>query len=385
MRVLLVAGARPNFMKVAPILRALRLAGHEGILVRTGQHYDAQMSDAFFRDLELPEPDFYLGVGSGSHAVQTARVMERFEPVLLETRPDWLVVVGDVNSTLACALVASKLREETGCRIAHVEAGLRSRDWRMPEEVNRVLTDRLSDLLLTPSRDAHPNLIAEGIEEERIAFVGNVMIDTLFQQLPRARELDVAGRLGLERGNYAVATLHRPSNVDDPEALRAVLQALARVAEEMPVVLPIHPRTRKNAEKFGLTAELERLMVLDPLGYREMVSLVDGAAVVLTDSGGLQEETTALGVPCVTLREQTERPITITEGTNRLAPWPLTPEGVLTSFREAVSEGRAEPGQRCPEGWDGRAGERVLEALTCAAHTCRNTIPAGALAAVSKA
>ena len=364
MRALLVAGARPNFMKVAPILRALRLAGHEGILVHTGQHYDAKMSDAFFRDLELPAPDFYLGVGSASHAVQTARVMERFEPVLLETRPDWLVVVGDVNSTLACALVASKLKEETGCRIAHVEAGLRSRDWRMPEEINRVLTDRLSDLLLTPSRDAHPNLIAEGIEEERIVFVGNVMIDTLFQQLPRARELDVPGRLGLRRGHYAVATLHRPSNVDDPEALSAVLRALARVAEEIPVVLPIHPRTRKNAEQFGLVDEVERLIVLDPLGYREMVSLVDGAAVVLTDSGGLQEETTALGVPCVTLREQTERPITITEGTNRLAPWPLTAEGVFTSFREAVSEGRAEPGLRCPEGWDGRAGERVIASLT---------------------
>ncbi len=351
-------------MKVAPILRALAAAGHEGILVHTGQHYDARMSDAFFRDLELPEPDFHLGVGSGSHAVQTARVMESFEPVLLETRPDWLVVVGDVNSTLACALVACKLKEETGTRIAHVEAGLRSRDWRMPEEVNRVLTDRLSDLLLTPSHDARPNLLAEGIAEEGIVFVGNVMIDTLLHQLPLARDLDVPGSMGLGRGGYAVATLHRPSNVDDPEALRAVLEALARVADEIPVILPLHPRTRKNAERFGLTRELERLRVLEPVGYREMVSLVDGAAVVLTDSGGLQEETTVLGVPCVTLREQTERPITITEGTNRLAPWPLTAEGVYRSYKDAVSEGRVAPGERCPDGWDGKAAERIVAALT---------------------
>lgn len=362
-RALVVAGARPNFMKVAPILRALGEAGQEAILVHTGQHYDARMSDAFFKDLGLPEPDFYLGVGSGSHAVQTARIMESFEPVLLETRPDWLVVVGDVNSTLACALVACKLKEETGTRIAHVEAGLRSHDWRMPEEVNRVLTDRLSDLLLTPSHDARPNLLAEGIAEERIVFVGNVMIDTLLHQLPLAQQLDVPGRMGLARGRYAVATLHRPSNVDDPEALRAVLEALARVAEEVPVVLPLHPRTRRNAERFGLTRELERLHVLEPVGYREMVSLVDGAAVVLTDSGGLQEETTVLGVPCVTLREQTERPITITEGTNRLAPWPLTAEGVYKSYREAMSQGRVPPGERCPKGWDGKAAERIVQAL----------------------
>jgi UDP-N-acetylglucosamine 2-epimerase (non-hydrolysing) len=360
MRTLVVAGARPNFMKVAPILRALRERGSPGILVHTGQHYDARMSDTFFRDLDLPDPDYHLGVGSGSHAVQTARVMESFEPVLRESRPDWVVVVGDVNSTLACALVASKLREELGCRIAHVEAGLRSGDWRMPEEVNRVLTDRLSHLLLTPSRDAHPNLAAEGIPEDRVAFVGNVMIDTLFHQLDAARALDLPARLGLPRGGYVVSTLHRPSNVDDPEALRAVLEALAEVAEQMPVVLPLHPRTRNNARSFGLDPHLERIRVLEPLGYREMLSLTDGAAVVLSDSGGLQEETTALGVPCVTLREQTERPVTITEGTNRLAPWPLTREGVLASFRAALADGRAEPGTRCPEGWDGRAGERVV-------------------------
>lgn len=366
MRTLVVAGARPNFMKVAPILRALAVAGHEGILVHTGQHYDARMSDSFFEDLELPAPDFHLGVGSGSHAAQTARVMEAFEPVLLRTRPDWLVVVGDVNSTVACALVAAKLKGETGCRVAHVEAGLRSGDWRMPEEVNRVLTDRLSDLLLTPSHDALPNLRAEGIPEERVRFVGNVMIDTLVHQLPRARESDLAARLGVKRDGFVLATLHRPSNVDDPAALRAVLTALAAVREEMPVVLPLHPRTRGNAERFGLGGELERLTVLEPLGYREMLSLTDAAAAVLTDSGGLQEETTALGVPCVTLREQTERPVTITGGTNRLAPWPLTRDGVLESFRAARAQGRARPGERLPDGWDGRAAERVVEALASA-------------------
>jgi UDP-N-acetylglucosamine 2-epimerase (non-hydrolysing) len=363
MKVVVVAGARPNFMKVAPILRALAQEGHEGVLVHTGQHYDAAMSDAFFADLELPEPGHHLGVGSGSHAQQTARVMEKFEPVLEIERPDWVVVVGDVNSTLACSLVASKLREPLGTRVAHVEAGLRSRDWRMPEEINRVLTDRLADLLLTPSRDAEPNLIAEGLQPERIHFVGNVMIDTLLHQLPRARQLAQPDRLGLERNGYVASTLHRPSNVDDPASLTAVLTALAEVAREMPVVLPLHPRTRKNAEAFGLGDLLDRLTILEPLGYREMLSLTDGAAVVLTDSGGLQEETTALGVPCVTLREQTERPVTVTEGTNRLAPWPLSSDGVLTSYREALARGRADPDAARPEGWDGKAGERIVGAL----------------------
>lgn len=360
MRVLVVAGARPNFMKVAPILRAVRKAGHEVVLLHTGQHYDAQMSDSFFQDLGLPEPDFHLGVGSGTHAVQTARVMVAFEPVLLKARPDWVVVVGDVNSTLACALVTAKLKEAVGCRLAHVEAGLRSGDWRMPEEVNRVLTDRLSDLLLTPSRDAHANLAAEGIPPEQIAFVGNVMIDTLLDRLPTARALDLPVRLGLVRRGYVVSTLHRPSNVDDPAALRAVLEALARIAGTLPVVLPIHPRTRRNAETLGLTSLLAHCQVLEPLGYLEMLSLTDGAAAVLTDSGGLQEETTVLGVPCVTLREQTERPVTITEGTNRLAPWPLTPDGVEAAFAAA----RAAPANGArPEGWDGRAAERVVAAL----------------------
>jgi UDP-N-acetylglucosamine 2-epimerase (non-hydrolysing) len=362
MKVLVVAGARPNFMKVAPILSALARRGHAGVLVHTGQHYDASMSDAFFADLGLPDPDHHLGVGSASHAVQTARVMEAFEPVLLRVRPDWVVVVGDVNSTLACALVTAKLRHELGCRLAHVEAGLRSGDWRMPEEVNRVLTDRLADLLLTPSRDAHPHLLAEGIAAEKAVFVGNVMIDSLLAQLPAARALDVPGRMGLVRGGYAVATLHRPSNVDERETLSAVLGALARVAEDLPVVLPLHPRTRARARELGLEGALAALRTTEPLGYREMVSLLDGAAVALTDSGGVQEETTALGVPCVTLREQTERPVTVTEGTNRLAPWPPRVAGVYAAFREALAAGRRDAG-RAPAGWDGRAAERIVTAL----------------------
>jgi UDP-N-acetylglucosamine 2-epimerase (non-hydrolysing) len=361
MKVLLVAGARPNFMKVAPVLRALRKAGDDVVLVHTGQHYDEGMSGAFFRDLRLPEPDYHLEVGSASHAVMTARVMEAFEPVLLGTRPDWVVVVGDVNSTLACALVAAKLREETGCRIAHVEAGLRSRDWRMPEEVNRVLTDRLSDLLLLPSRDAAANLLAEGIPADRLVFAGNVMIDSLMEELGAARGLAMPARFGVASRGYAVVTLHRPSNVDERESLATILAALAELALELPVVFPIHPRTAKQASAFGLEPLLERVRAVAPLPYREMLGLVESARCVVTDSGGLQEETTALGVPCVTLREQTERPITLTEGTNRLAPWPLSVEGILEACRAAVTDSR---GRRpAPEGWDGRAAERIAGAL----------------------
>lgn len=361
-RALVVAGARPNFMKVAPVLRALAAGGHEGILVHTGQHYDATMSDTFFEELGIQEPAYHLGVGAGSHAVQTARIMEAFEPVLLEVAPDWVIVVGDVNSTLAAALVAAKLRPTTRARIAHVEAGLRSHDWRMPEEVNRVVTDRLSDLLLTPSPDAAANLKAEGIAQNNIRFVGNVMIDTLFAQLPAARAMNTMERLGLRRRHYVAVTLHRPSNVDDPDPLGAILSALGQLAESVPVVLPLHPRTRRNVEQFGMQALLAPLTILDPLGYREMIALEDGAQCVLTDSGGVQEETTALGVPCVTLREQTERPVTVTEGTNRLAPWPLTAAGILGAYGQAVAD--AERGvPRHPAGWDGHAAERIVKAL----------------------
>lgn len=363
MTVLLVAGARPNFMKIAPVLRVIEEAGHRSIIVHTGQHYDDRMSDAFFEDLEIRPPDFHLEVGSASHAVQTARIMERFEPVLLETRPDWVLVPGDVNSTVACALVSVKLKAETGSKLAHLEAGLRSHDWRMPEEINRVLTDRCADLLLIPSRDAVVNLEDEGIPAERVAFVGNVMIDTLLKRLQSARALDAAGQRGLERGRFALATLHRPSNVDTEESLVVCLEALSAVGRERPLVLPVHPRTQKQIVAFGLEDLLAPLVTSGPLPYIEMLSLIDAAEGVLTDSGGIQEETTALGVPCVTLREQTERPITIEKGTNALAPWPLSVEGVTTSYEQQVGQGRAGVGERAPEGWDGLAGQRTVEAL----------------------
>lgn len=355
MNLLVVAGARPNFMKIAPILWAAEKRGIRPTLVHTGQHYDEGMSSALFRDLHIPEPDYYLACGGGSHAVQTARVMERFEPVVLEQRPDWVIVVGDVNSTLACALVTSKLKHVWGGRIAHVESGLRSHDWRMPEEVNRVLTDRLSDLLLTPSRDAHANLEAEGIPAERVRFVGNVMIDPLLRFA--SENGDAPEGLPAE---YIVLTLHRPATVDDPVQLREVMEGVDRVAESIPVVFPVHPRTRSMMEGAGIRPGPE-VRVIEPLGYRAMVATVKNARAVLTDSGGLQEETTALGVPCLTLRENTERPITISEGTNRLVEWPMTADNVVRGALDALA--RADGAPRRPEGWDGRAGERILSAL----------------------
>lgn len=355
MKLLVVAGARPNFMKIAPIIWAAHERGIRPTLVHTGQHYDEGMSSAFFRDLHIPEPDHYLSCGGGSHAVQTAKVMERFEPVLLEEQPDWVVVVGDVNSTLACALVTSKLKYGWGGRIAHVESGLRSHDWRMPEEINRVLTDRLSDLLLTPSRDAHANLAEEGIDGDRIRFVGNVMID------PLLRFAAEEGAIPVDRPQeYIVVTLHRPATVDDPDQLREVMRGIEKVSESSPVVFPVHPRTRARLADAGI-ASSERLRLIEPLGYRAMVHTVRNARAVLTDSGGLQEETTALGVPCLTLRENTERPITITEGTNRLVEWPMTAEAIAAGARDALSRSNGAPVR--PEGWDGRAGERIVEAL----------------------
>lgn len=362
LRVLLVAGARPNFMKIAPIIEVLRQRHTECLLVHTGQHYDPAMSDTFFAELSIPAPDFHLGVGSGTHAQQTARVMESFEPVLEATRPDWVVVVGDINSTLACALVAAKLRHRLGCRIAHVEAGLRSGDWSMPEEVNRVLTDRLSDLLLTPSSGAHPNLLGEGISADRIVFVGNVMIDTLVRMLPSARRLDVRAKLGVDR-RYVLCTLHRPSNVDVAEPLSVILSVLGALARDFDVVLPIHPRTRERVRTFGLDALLAPLKVTGPLGYSEMLALQDRAAVVITDSGGIQEETTVLGVPCVTVRESTERPVTVTEGTNRLAPWPLAEGTLIDTVRRAIAERPPSGAVRVLSGWDGHASERIVDAL----------------------
>jgi UDP-N-acetylglucosamine 2-epimerase (non-hydrolysing) len=348
-----VVGARPNFMKLAPVLLAGRaVPGLRQHVVHTGQHYDREMSDRFFEELGIPRPDQNLDVGSASHAQQTAAIMARIEPVLLQVRPDWVVVYGDVNSTMAAALVAGKL----GIRVAHVEAGLRSRDRTMPEEINRLVTDQLADLLLTPSRDADANLRAEGIPPERIAFVGNVMVDTLLRLREQARALAVPERLGLNRSRYVFVTLHRPSNVDDPATLRELLTALESIAGWMPVVFAVHPRTRNRISEFGLEGVAGSVRLLNPLGYLETVGLMERSALVLTDSGGLQEETTALGVPCLTLRDNTERPITITEGTNQLVR-------DLDRLKPLALAARRNGSVSPPEGWEGKAGERVAAAL----------------------
>jgi UDP-N-acetylglucosamine 2-epimerase (non-hydrolysing) len=361
LKVINVVGARPNFMKVAPVVEAMRRrpSHFAPVVLHTGQHYDERMSDAFFRDLGLPQPDVHLGVGSASHAQQTAAVMQRFEPVVLGQKPDWVLVVGDVNSTLACALVCSKL----GVRVAHVEAGLRSRDRTMPEEINRLLTDQISDLLLTPSEDGDRNLLAEGIPAERIRFVGNVMIDSLFKQLERAEASRVREELEVAGSDYAVVTLHRPSNVDDPRVLRGILSALTRISESLPVVFPIHPRTRKNLDEFGLLGASEgagRVRLVEPLGYLDFLRLYSGARLVLTDSGGIQEETTALGIPCLTLRENTERPVTVELGTNRVVG--TDPERIVAEAEEALAQDKGAPPPPPPL-WDGRAAERILDAL----------------------
>ena len=344
-----VVGARPNFPKLAPVFRAGVRLGVRQTIVHTGQHYDDALSASFFRQLGIPEPHHNLEVGSASHAVQTARVMERVEPILVQLRPDWLVVYGDVNSTMAAALVAAKL----GIKVAHVEAGLRSHDRTMPEEINRIVTDRLADLLLTPSRDASEALLAEGESPDKIEFVGNVMIDSVLHALPSARGTRTRERLGL-RGAELVVTLHRPSNVDEPSRLEAIIDALDTVADERPVLFPVHPRTRERLRALGL--EPRRCRLVEPLPYLEMLDVMSGAGAVATDSGGVQEETTVLGVPCFTLRNNTERPATITHGTNRLVWDP----GELPALVRQVTRPRH---PRVPEGWDGAAGPRVIEAL----------------------
>ncbi len=362
LKVIIVAGARPNFMKVAPIVAAMKRRSDEffPILIHTGQHYDAAMSDAFFRDLEIPEPDVDLGVGSASHAVQTAGVIQAFEPYVLSEKPDWVVVVGDVNSTVACALVCAKL----GVKVAHVEAGLRSRDRTMPEEINRLLTDQMAELLLTPSADADENLRAEGIPPERIRFVGNVMIDSLITNLERAKKSTALADLGLENRDYAVLTLHRPSNVDEKFALDRILDALEQIARRLPIVFPAHPRTRKMIDELGLTERVERikgLVLTDPAGYLDFLQLLSGARLVLTDSGGIQEETTVLGIPCITLRENTERPITVEMGTNKIAGTETSK--IIQAANEALDHPPDKNARRIPPLWDGQTADRILDAL----------------------
>jgi UDP-N-acetylglucosamine 2-epimerase (non-hydrolysing) len=359
MQVLNVVGARPNLMKIAPLVEEMqRDPAIQQTLLHTGQHYDDRMSQVFFDELGLPEPDVYLGVGSGSHAEQTARVMIAFEQVLLEQRPDLVVVVGDVNSTLACAVTAAKL----WVPVAHVEAGLRSFDRRMPEEINRIVTDALSEFLFTTSRDADENLLREGVPATKIFFVGNVMIDTLNKHRARAERLGTPAHFGLERGRYAVLTLHRPSNVDVPGVLAGILDALTEIQRELPILFPAHPRTVGRIAEFGFDARLRAapdLHVVEPLGYLNFLDLMTHARLVLTDSGGIQEETTILGVPCLTIRENTERPITITQGTNVLVG--TDPAQIVGETRRVLA-GESKAGQT-PELWDGHAAERIVGVL----------------------
>lgn len=350
MKLLHVVGARPNFPKLAPVYRAAAEAGLEQVVIHTGQHYDDAMSDGFFRDLGIREPDINLGVGSATHAVQTARIMERIEPVLLQHRAQWVVVYGDVNSTAAAALVAVKLRQ----RVAHVEAGVRSHDWSMPEEVNRVVVDRLADLLLTPSRTADATLRAEGEPDSEIAFVGNVMVDALLYAVERARATGARRRHGMSHGRGVVVTLHRPANVDDSERLAAIMAALRTVAAERPVLFPVHPRTRARLEAASIDAGA--VCLIEPLGYLEMLDVVDAAHAVITDSGGLQVESAALGVSCITVRDTTEWPETVTSGCNRLVHSPAALPAAVAVLARLANPPR-------PEGWDGLAAVRVVDCL----------------------
>ena len=360
-KILLIAGARPNFMKVAPIYAEMKRRSSEFLpmIVHTGQHYDAAMSDSFFDDLGMPKPDVHLGVGSGSHAVQTAKIMTEFEPVVLEHKPDWVLVVGDVNSTIACALVCAKL----GIKVAHVEAGLRSRDRTMPEEINRILTDSISDLLFTTSQDADENLRQEGIPLGRVRFVGNVMIDSLLEHLKIAENSTIREDLAIKAGEYAVTTLHRPSNVDDKEVFSGILDALLSVSEKLPIIFPVHPRTRAKIAEFGFTDTIvaSNIRLIDPLGYLDFMRLYSGAKIVLTDSGGLQEETTVLGIPCLTLRHNTERPITIEMGTNILVG--TDPSKIKQAASDALSGEGLQSSKRVPPLWDGKASPRICDEL----------------------
>ena len=363
LKLLLIAGARPNFMKVAPLIKCIRSRETEkkqnGVrleyrLVHTGQHYDEKMSNVFFAELGIPAPDINLGVGSGSHAVQTARVMTGFETVCEQEKPDWVMVVGDVNSTMACTLVCAKM----GIKVAHVEAGLRSFDRTMPEEVNRIVTDSLADLLLTPSPDADENLKREGVPDSKIRLVGNVMIDTLVTNLEKARSSQLPRALGLKKKSFVYVTLHRPSNVDNQPGLATIMAELKDLAGQLPVVFPIHPRTRKMCGQFGISLNGDTgLKILEPIGYHDSLCLTEDARLVLTDSGGLQEESTYFRTPCLTLRPNTERPITVTLGSNRLTNL----ERLSADIKEALASEK-EPGQ-VPPLWDGKASDRIVKCL----------------------
>jgi UDP-N-acetylglucosamine 2-epimerase (non-hydrolysing) len=365
LKLLIVAGARPNFMKVAPLIKCIRSYGAlEYRLVHTGQHYDERMSEIFFSELGIPAPDINLGVGSGSHALQTANVMAKFEPVCEAERPDWVVVVGDVNSTMACTLVCAKM----GIKVAHVEAGLRSFDRTMPEEVNRIVTDALADLLLTPSPDGDENLKREGIPVSKIRLVGNIMIDTVVANLQKSREINLLSRLGLERKAFAYVTLHRPSNVDHPASLTGVMATLKGLASQMPVVFPMHPRTRKMCCQFGVGLNgASGLKVLEPIGYLESLCLTENARLVLTDSGGLQEESTYFRTPCLTLRSNTERPVTVTLGSNKLTTLPELPRDISTVLSREPAYGSI------PPLWDGQTAPRIICTLV-EAHTAPATV-----------
>lgn len=349
-----MAGARPNYMKIFPVWREIKArdCGLDPVIVHTGQHYDAVMSDIFFRDFGMPPPDYFLGVGSGSHGLQTAKVMMSLEPLLEQLRPDLLVVPGDVNSTLAGALTGVKM----SIRVAHIEAGLRSFDRTMPEEINRIVTDSVSDILFTSCRDADENLLREGIPKDKIQFVGNVMIDSLCRILPVAKKSDVIQRLGLKPRDYFAVTLHRPSNVDEPAVLERIMTMLGRVAKTAPVIFPVHPRTRAVLQKHHLECPAG-VTLLDPMGYVEFLALMAGAGTVITDSGGIQEETSFLGIPCLTLRPNTERPVTIREGTNRLLKIDAQCSEIILQTFGARHD--AKPARI--EGWDGCAASRIVD------------------------
>ena len=359
MKIINVVGARPNFMKIAPIQKEMdKYKDIEKILVHTGQHYEKNMSKLFFEDLELPEPDIYLGIGSGTHAEQTAKIMIEFEKILKAENPDLIIVVGDVNSTAACSLVSAKM----GVKIAHVEAGLRSFDRTMPEEINRIVTDTLSDYLFVTEKSGLENLKKEGVDKLKVFYVGNVMIDSLVHFLEKAKSSKIISELNLEGQNYILVTLHRPSNVDVKENLESIINTFSVLVEDCRIVFPIHPRTRKMIQEFNLDnriKELDKLILLDPVGYLDFISLMQNATVLLTDSGGIQEETTYLGIPCITMRENTERPVTIELGTNILVGF--NHEQIIEETKK-ILEGKGKKG-KIPELWEGRAAQRIVSII----------------------